>query len=191
MLGINYKNPGEWQKTLHGRSEVHGVIFLLSGINPRESALGDLPRIKDYCSNLDIPVLFIYRDGFLNFVPRVRIYAYTQEVEVDDEETMCKIVKTKFLHYQNLDEVKRVIAQTFESAQQLHQLLDPIVICGHVKMLREENENLKMEIKSLKQNHRNIMNEQKKEYDNQISSLNESLSKAALNIKELNQTMDK
>ncbi|CAF3210666.1 unnamed protein product [Rotaria sp. Silwood2] len=191
MLGINYKNPGEWQKTLHGRSEVHGVIFLLSGINPRESALGELPRIKDYCSNLDIPMLFIYRDGFLNFAPRIRIYADTHEIEVDDEEAMCKIVKTKFLRYQNLQEVKGVIAQTFANAQQLHQLLDPIVICGHVKMLREENENFKMEIKSLEQNHRNIMNEQKKEYDNQISLLNELLVKAVLNVKELKQTIDK
>jgi hypothetical protein len=197
MLGINYKNPGEWQKALHGRSEVHGVIFLISASNPRDSALGELPRIYEYCSNLTIPVLFIYRDGVLRFTPYVRIYAETRESIIDDQETGGKISKTEFVRYQNLDEVKKNIATTFQNAYILHQLLDPITICGQVKVLRDKNEELEMKINDLNQKHEAelIKNQetielQSKRYDEQVGKLNRSLEEAALNNKTLQERLD-
>ena len=197
MLGINYKNPGEWQKTLHGRSEVHGVIFLISGSNPRDSALGELPRINEYCFNLNIPVLFIYRDGVLRFTPFIRIYAETKESTIDDEEMNNKIIKTEFTRYQNLDEVKKCIATTFQNANILHQLLDPITICAQVKALREENEELQIKIKDLNERHeaeltknQQLFDEQNKRYDDQIGKLNQSLEETAQNNKTLQERLD-
>ncbi|CAF1449235.1 unnamed protein product [Adineta steineri] len=197
MLGINYKNPGEWQKALHGRSEVHGVIFLLSASNPRDSALGELPRIYEYCSNLTIPVLFIYRDGVLRFTPFIRIYAETRETTIDDEEIGCKISKNEFVRYQNLDEVKKCIATTFQNACILHQLLDPITICGQVKVLREKNEELEMKINELNQKHeaeliknQETIKQQSKRYDEQIEKLNRSLEEAASNNKTMQERLD-
>ncbi|CAF1635087.1 unnamed protein product [Adineta ricciae] len=197
MLGINYKNPGEWQRALHGRSEVHGVIFLISASNPRDSALGELPRIYEYCTNLTIPVLFVYRDGILRFAPHVRIYAETREIMIDDEETGSKIIKNEFVRYRNLDEVKKTIAATFENARVLHQLLDPITICGQVKVLRDKNEELEMKINELNQVHevelnkkQEIIQQQSKRYDEQIEKLNRSLENAALNNKTLQERLD-
>ncbi|UJR07185.1 hypothetical protein I4U23_011473 [Adineta vaga] len=197
MLGINYKNPGEWQKALHGRSEVHGVIFLISASNPRDSALGELPRIYEYCSNLTIPVLFIYRDGILRFNPYIRIYTETRESIVDDEESGSKISKTEFVRYKNLDEVKSSIARTFQNAYILHQLLDPITICGQVKVLRDKNEELEIKIDELNQKHEAelIKNQetielQNKRYDEQVEKLNRSLNEATLNNKTLQERLD-
>ena len=172
MLGINYGKPGEWQKTLHGRSEVHGVIFLINASNPRDSALGELPRINDYCSNLKIPKLFIYRDGKLRFTPSIQIYAKMTEKQIEDKNTKEKMTKTDFERYTNLDEVKRLIAETFKSVTESHQLLDPITICKRVKDLEKqvkdlekENDQLRRSIDEHEKRHQEELNQHKTTID--------------------------
>jgi chromosome segregation ATPase len=198
MLGVNYKKPGEWQRTLHGRSQVHGVIFYISGANPRDSALGELSRINEYCSNLKIPVLYIYRDGVLRFKPFVRIYTETLENSSQVDDTTKTVNRTKFERYINLDEVKRIIAQTFQFAEIIHELLDPITICGQVQKLREDNQRLNATINTLNQKrekeselHEKELVGQKKKYDEQISRLDQSLKEATKNIQTLKDTFDR
>lgn len=185
MLGINYKSPGEWQMTLHQRSHVHGVIFLVSGNNHRDSALGEIPRIHEYCSNLSIPVLFIYRDGLLHFKPSIRIQAEFEEISTN-ENTEEKINLEKFKRYKNLDIVKRNIAQTFENSKMLHQLLDPITICKHVKDLQDKNQELQKTIEKLKQDLQNDSEKHKKELEEANTSYNNNIRQITEKLEETN-----
>jgi energy-coupling factor transporter ATP-binding protein EcfA2 len=140
MIGINCKDPGQWQKQLQERSDVHGVIFYVNGSNGRQSALGDLPRFADYCRNLAIPMLFFYRTGELDYFAN---HGESFEVISEYEKT------TDQIEYQNLNLVKKKIVDEFKSHTKLHILIDSMECCKQINELKRENQYLQQEVNTL------------------------------------------
>ncbi|CAF0953286.1 unnamed protein product [Didymodactylos carnosus] len=140
MIGMNCKDPGQWQKELQGRSDAHGVIFYVNGSNGRQSALGDLPRFADYCYNLTIPMLFLYRSGELD---NFKNCGESFEVRSQYVKTTDKV------QYENLDAVKRKIVDKFKSHTKLDTLIDPIEFCKQMTQLKKVNEQLRQDFEKL------------------------------------------
>lgn len=160
-IGMNCKDPGEWQKQLHNILDIHGIIFYINGSNPRESALGDLPRFIQYCHNLHVPMMFMYRDGELNY--------FKDKGESVLIDTVCDKT-TKEVNHNNLDFVKTTIANRFSKCTNLHKLTDPIEVGKIIRKLEKCKTDLQKSNADL--------NQQNKELSKYNQDLNEQVTAA-------------
>ncbi|CAF1643378.1 unnamed protein product [Rotaria magnacalcarata] len=173
MLGVNCQDESEWRKKLSERSDVHGVIFYINGVNNRHTALGEkLRRLAQYCHNIQIKILFLYYFRALN---RFDDFGTSFEVTLQTGNDF---------HITNRDQVKREIDVYFAGETKLHHLLDPIDYC---KQLHELKLLLENEEASHKKQLAHLQAELKKNKESHQAELkkNNELHQAELNDKEI------
>lgn len=177
-IGMNCKDPGEWQKQLYNKPSIHGIIFYINGSNPRKSALGDLPRFILYCQNLSIPMMFVYRNGALN-------YFQNQEKAIEIDTEVSK--ETKEVIHKNLNSIQDKIVDRFVSERAVHQLMDPIEVGKRISRLEEAKVELQKSSERLNQRNEELAkknenlnakcSELNDKYDSSVRDFNTELKK--------------
>ncbi|CAF1687665.1 unnamed protein product, partial [Adineta ricciae] len=141
--------------------EIHGVIFFIDGHDKRCSLHGDLPRLIEYCRNLELPVLYLFRSDLVDWLD--------EECSFDNLVIAKKIEKTSngndIAWYTQRDKqrLKQLIARRFASATVSKALIDPVQLAVKIREIEIRHQ---QEMRKLKDEYQQIINEKDLYYVN-------------------------
>ncbi|CAF0804792.1 unnamed protein product [Adineta steineri] len=159
--GLKINEPGKWHEHLKSTLEINGVIFFIDGHDKRCSLHGDLPRLIEYCRNLELPILYLFRSDVVDW--------FDEECTPDNLVNAKKVEKkdhgNDIAYYSQKDKnrLKQVIADRFALATTAKALIDPVQLATKIREMENRHE---QEIKKLKDEHQQIINEKESFYNN-------------------------
>ncbi|UJR17113.1 hypothetical protein I4U23_004009 [Adineta vaga] len=159
--GLKIDEPGKWHEHLKSTLEINGVIFFIDGHDKRCSLHGDLPRLIEYCRNLELPILYLFRSDVVDWLD--------EECSLDNLVNVKKIEKKEnendIAYYSQKDKnrLKQVITNRFASATMTKALIDPVQLAVKIREIEKRHQ---QEIKTIKDEHQQSINEKDLFYNN-------------------------